>query len=257
MRIVALALVFAACSQPPALVTDARKLQLVTELQTELSRSLDREKAAVLASTDEESARFVSESRAASARVNALCKDLRPLATSAEVERLDAFEKAWARVEAVDTELLPLAAGNTNLKAARLSTHEAAAALDEVLTALLAAEAAAKDPVRLRQLSAAAVAALRIQTLHAPHIASADDAEMTAIEARVVQLEEQVDPVLSSAAWTRYKELTQKIFALSRENTNVRSFELSVHEKRDASRVAEEALQLLVKQVHDLPRATR
>jgi hypothetical protein len=80
---------------------------------------------------------------------------------------------------------------------------------------------------------------------------------MNALETRVAELEKQVDPLVSTPAWTRYKELTQKIFDLSRQNTNVRSFEMSVHEKREASKAAEAALQVLVKKLHDIPRASR
>lgn len=257
MRIAVTLLVVSACSQQPAIVTDARKAQLVTELQTEFGRSVDGEKAAVLASTDEESERFASESRAASARVNALREDLRGLATPGELEKLEAFDRAWAQVEAVDARLLPLATANTNLKAARLSKTEATAALDRVLSELLAAQAATKDLAKLRQLSSASVAVLRIQTIHGPHIASSEDAEMTTLEARITELEQQVDQVVTSEAWAQYKALTRKILALSRENTNVQSFDLSVHQKREASRAAEAALQVLVKKVHDLPRATR
>jgi methyl-accepting chemotaxis protein len=257
MRFIAAALLVTACSQQPAIVTDARKAELARDLQTQFTRSVDSEKAAVLASTDEESERFVNESRAASDRVNALRNELRELTTPPEREKLQAFDQAWAQVEAVDAKLLPLAEANTNLKAARLSTHEAAGALDEVLTALSETEANTKDPVKLRQLSAASVAALRIQALHAPHIAAPGEAEMNALETRVAELEKQVDPLVSTPAWTRYKELTQKIFDLSRQNTNVRSFEMSVHEKRDASKAAEAALQVLVKKLHDIPRASR
>lgn len=257
MRFIAIALFITACSQQPAILTDARKLQIAAELQAEFARSVDSEKAAVLASTDEESERFVNESRAASAKVNALCAELRALATPGEREKLDEFQKAWAQVEAVDAKLLPLAAANTNLKASRLSMHEAAAALDQVLTTLSATEAATKDPVKLRQLSAASVAALRIQAIHAPHIASPDEAEMAALEARVAELEKQVDPFVTTEAWAQYKALTEKIFELSRQNTNVHSFDISVHEKRDVSRPADEALQALVKKVHDIPRPTR
>ncbi len=262
LTVLALAACFvAACSQPPALITDKRKTEIVRELQREFARSVDSEKSAVLASTDEESARFVAESREASARVDTLRAELRGLISSHERENLDEFDRTWAQLEAVDAKLLPLAAANTNLKAARLSKQDAAAALDRVLTAISTAEAATKDPSRLRELSAASVAALRIQTLHAPHIASPDEREMTAIETRVAELEKQVAPATTapgvSEPWTEYQRLTQEIFKLSRQNTNVLSFDMSIHEKRDASKAVEVALKALIDKVHDVPRPSR
>ena len=60
-------LTFLACSQPPALVQDARKLELARTVQREMAASVEFEKSAVLAFTDEESGAFASMSAAASA----------------------------------------------------------------------------------------------------------------------------------------------------------------------------------------------
>lgn len=250
------------CSQPPSLVTDTRKAELLRTLQAELAQSVEAEKSAVLATSDEESERFAAQSRSAAAEIDRIRAELRPLASPAEMEKLDLFDAAWAKVAAIDAKLLPLATANTNLKAAKLSANEATASVDVVLGALEAAEAASKDPVRLRQLSAASVAALRVQALHAPHIASAVDAEMTSLEARAQALEQQVDAVLPAdepvrKGWADYKSTTERIFALSRQNTNVLSFSLSIHEKSEATRDCEAALQSLVSQVHLAPTPTR
>jgi hypothetical protein len=273
MRAIVLVSLLSLSCSPPSLITDAKKAELLRSLQRELARSVDSEKSAVLATTDEESERFANESRQASAQVEELRKQLRPLVTDDERQRLDAFDAAWEKVAAVDAKLLPLATANTNLKAARLSSHEAAAALDAVLAAFSQAEAATKDPGRLRELSAASVAALRIQALHAPHIASAEDAEMTAMEARMHELEQQVEhaltpppkgtpaevQALASAAqpWAEYRKLTEKIISLSRENTNVYSYAISIHEKRDASTACDAALRALIEHVHRAPQPSR
>jgi hypothetical protein len=264
------ALVMSSCSQPPALITDARKAELLRSLKGELDRSVETEKSAVLATTDEESARFAQESRQASEQVDRLRQELRPILIGEERTRLDTFEAAWAKVVAIDAKLLPLATANTNLKAARLAANEAAALLDVVLGALASAEAVTKDPVRLRELSAASVAALRIQVIHPPHIASAEDAQMTALEARAHEFELKVDQVLAKPAgvetqalsaasqpWADYKRATETIFTLSRQNTNVFSYAISVHEKRDASLACDAALQALITHVHRGPTPTR
>lgn len=261
-----LALFTASCSQPPAMITRARKAELLRGMERELTDSVNAEKHAVLSTTDETSERFAAESRQASAQLDLLRKELRTLVNTEEGEKLDAFDQAWAQLLAVDAKLLPLATANSNLKAARLSAHDAAAKLEVVLAALHSAEAATKDPARLRVLSAAAVAALRIQALHATHIASAEVEEMDALEARVKELQAQVGAVLAKPgepleaaqqAWVDYQRLTDTIFALSRANTNVLSYALSVNEKRAASGACEVALRALIDQVHDVPRATR
>jgi hypothetical protein len=244
------------------LVTEARKAALLRSLQWELARSVEGEKSAVVATTDEESERFAAQSREAAQQVERARVELRTLVNAREKERLDAFDAAWAKVALIDARLLPLATANTNLKAAKLSANEATAALEVVLGALESAEAKTKDPARLRQLSAGKAAALRVQVLHAPHIASADDAEMTALEARARALEEQVDPLLPPdepvrKAWADYRGDTERIFELSRQNTNVLSFSLSVHEKSDATRECGAALQALVDEAHHVPAATR
>lgn len=258
----------AACGQP-ALTTDARKAALLSQLQAEVLASVESEKSAVLATTDDDSERFAAQSRAASAAVDRARAELRALAGPEERQKLDAFDTAWAKVMDVDAKLLPLAVANTNLKAAALSSA-ARADLDAVLTQLTVAARDTNDPSRLRTLMAASVAAGRIQALHAPHIASPSDAEMTAIEARIAALVGEVDAALtardpktakplSAAAepWARYQQQTKKIIALSRANTNVLSLSMSLHEKADATRACVAALDELIASVHAVPRATR
>jgi hypothetical protein len=268
-------LLIASCSQPPALITDARKGEILLSLHRELALSVEAEKSAVLAITDEDSERFAAKSRKAAQQVDQLRAELRGLVSNDERGALDAFDAAWAKMAQIDAKLLTLATANTNLKAAKLSANDAAQTLDVVLEALNAAQALSKDPERLRELATASVAALRVQTLHAPHIASSDDAEMTLLETRVHALERQVDVVLAPnparktpesetqsllparQAWSDYKALTEKIFGLSRQNTNVLSFAISIHEKGEATVVCETALQSLAAQVHHGQSPTR
>jgi len=252
------------CSSEPALLRQAREATLATALSRAFLQSLEAEKSAVLAITDQESVRFADESRRSAREVDRLLSELRALLDEGgrprEKERLEAFTTAWAQVAAIDAKLLPLAVANSNLKAARLSTQEAAGALEHLVTAVTGLEARAREPARIRALAAAAVAALTIQTLHPPHIASPDDAEMRALEARIGALSATVNEVLgaeaagplrddASVAWREYQGYTAQVLRLSRENTNVLSVAMSVHEKRDASMAAELALQALVDEV--------
>ena len=273
MRSFLAVLALVSCSSEPAMVRQARKAELAGALSRAFLQSVEAEKSAVLATTDEESERFAAESRKAAGDVSRLQVELRGLidgdARQPEKDKLAGFSTTWAKVVDIDAKLLPLAVANTNLKAAHLSTHEAAAKLERLLTILSTLEEKTKDPARLRQLAAASVAALTIQTLHPPHIASPDDAEMKALEGRIGVLSTKVDDALKAesagkerdqalAEWHEYQALTTEVIALSRQNTNVLSFSMSVHEKRDASVAAEVALSALISELQVAgPRATR
>ena len=253
-----------ACDREPALLRQGRKAEAVGALSRAFLQSVEAEKSAVLATTDEESVRFADESRRAAARVEQVLPVLRALVAvdsrEVEAQRLEAFATAWAAVAAIDARLLPLAVANTNLQAAHLSTHQAAEALGTLVSLLQARAAEERDPDRLRVLARAEVAALTIQTLHPPHIASPSDPEMADLEARITGLAQVVDGVLAAPpegrwrtdalrAWREYQALTAEVLRLSRENTNVRSFALSVHEKREASTACDAALQALAAEV--------
>lgn len=263
----------AACTGEPAMVRQVHKDEAAVRLSRAFWRSVEAEKSAVLATSDEESTRLAEQSRQASAEVQRQAEAIRQLVEAdgrpEEVERLAAFQAAWAQVVAIDARLLPLAEANTNLKATHLSTHQAAAELQRLLSALEALQAGTAEPGRLRALSRAATAALTIQTLHAPHIASPSEPEMDALEARIAGLGKQVDAALAASppgpaldaargAWADYRTQTEQVLRLSRANTNVLSFSLSLHEKRDATDVAEAALRALSAELRSAgPRPTR
>jgi hypothetical protein len=267
-----------ACSAPPPGLREARKVELLDTMQRALLQSVEAEKAAVLAVTDEESTAFANQSRSASAVVEASRTELKELVErdgrSTEVEGLAAFSKAWAHLGAVDQKLLALAVENTNIKARRLADKDGAAAVNQLVDALQAVEDSVTDPKVLRELSRASVASLRIHALLAPHIASADDAEMTALEAQMRELSKGVDLALANArqnapattraraaeaweAWARAQHINADVIRLSRLNTNLLSFDLSVHEKHTVTLEAQAALTALLAEVQRVPRATR
>jgi hypothetical protein len=150
------------------------------------------------------------------------------------------------------------------LKAARLAAREGAVAVDRVVDALAEQARESDDPVVLRRLSAASTAALRIQTLLPPHIASSDDAEMTRLEVRMRALGDQVKAVLdqwqspgAKAAWDDYERLTAEVIRLSRLNTNVVSVDVSLNEKRRVTETCLGALGTLAAEIQGGPHPTR
>jgi len=272
-----IAVAAAGCNAEPAMVRQAHKVRLINDLRQALLESVEAEKSAVLATTDEESASLAQQARQSAATINHLRGELRALVVAdgrqVEIEKLNAFEAAWAEVERVDQRLLALAAANTNLKAARLAANEGAADLDRFVDALgeLARSVTATDT--LRALSGASIAALRIQPLALVHIPSADDAEMTRLEDRMRALGEEVVHDLAAVrdggqvsseqlaaatqAWSDYQRVLAQVLHLSRENTNVISFDVSVHEKRLVTKECLAALAALLEAVDIGPKAVR
>jgi hypothetical protein len=264
------------CNSEPAMLRQLRKVRLIDSIRQALLESLEAEKSAVLATTDEESKAMADESQQSAAKINQLRQDLRSLVVEdgrdIEIQKLDAFDAAWAEVERVDQRLLALAVANTNVKALRLSATEGASHLDQFVDTLNAMGRSAPAET-LHTLSAASIAALRIQALALVHIPSADDAEMTRLEERIRSLGEEVDHDLTSLresgqvpadqlvtatqAWTDYQRVLKDVLRLSRENTNVISFDVSVHEKRLVTKQCLAALSALLDAVNVGPKATR
>jgi len=269
--------VVASCSSEPAMVRQMRKVRLITAVREALLESVEAEKSAVLATTDEESASMAHEAGQSAATINHLRRELRALVVAdgrrVEIEKLDAFDAAWAELERVDERLLALAVANTNLKAARLAASQGAADLDRFVDTLTEMARSATASATIRTLSGAVTAALRIQPLALVHIPSADDAEMTRLEERMRALGDEVDRGLAALrddgkvspdqlaaatqAWGDYQRVLKDVLRLSRENTNVVSSDVSVHEKRQVTKECLTALAALLETVDIGPKAVR
>jgi hypothetical protein len=236
----------------PTAVT--RKLETVSALRVSLLKSVESEKRAVMADTDEASLEYAEESRRASEAVeverNRLAELIRLHPSPDEQVLLAQFDEAWEQMRSLDRQILALAVQNTNLKASALSFGKASDALHRFRTPM---ERIMRDSdsIRVVRLASEALAALlTVQALHAPHIASADDREMTRIEQAIAEIEETVrrcldqltpllpagtgkrnDVIQAAAAFSEYQAFTRAILELSRQNTNVTSFEMSLSRK--------------------------
>ena len=274
--VLAVAVAWVGCSGEPALLRQTKKVGLVNNIQRELLESVDAEKSAVLATTDEESKDFADQSRRSAAKIDELRASLAELIqidpVRDEKEKLDAFDAKWKELKAIDARLLDLAVANTNLKASRLLAREGSATLDRFTTAMDTMMASTDDVVAVRALATAATAVARIQSLLFVHIPEASDAEMTALEARIRALGETVDAQLRTGttalaasapkadamqAWADYQRMEAEVIRLSRLNTNVISFDVSTHEKRTATQACLDALADLRDSIQGGPHATR
>jgi hypothetical protein len=239
----------------------SRKTAALSGIRINLIKSVEAEKSAVMANTDEDSIRFAEESQRASEDAEKSRLELAELIgaypSAPESELLQEFDSCWREFRKTDQQVLEFAVQNTNLKAARLSFGAAATAMNEFGQAL--SELAGDSPGGrvCRLVYDAQTAALRIHVLHAPHIASPDDQEMDGIEAVIRQHDAVVRrslgdlrlllPPSKKTALQRAEaaydmDFTDRVLEWSRQNTNVKSFELSLNRKRKITAQCEDVL---------------
>ena len=267
-----------ACNTEPAIVHWGKEEKLIQAIQDALLKSVEAEKSAVLSTTDEESQTLANEAKGFATEINRQRRDLRQLVTidddPAEIAQLDAFDAAWREFEDVDKHLLAQAVANTNLKATRLAVSDGARVLDRFVDALVETQSSSADSELIRAALVASVSALQVQSLLMAHIPSPDDAEMGALEERIEGLSGETDrqlavvgrtaasrspeaPAAAVRAWSEYRPIVAEVLRLSRQNTNVLSFDVSVHEKRRVTKDCLSALAALLETIESVRTGTR
>jgi hypothetical protein len=258
----------AAC-RPAVLTRQVEARRIAADLHLQFTKAADAANRAVMADADETSATAAQEARDATQAVERDLTELRPLLESLgykdELRFLGTFADRFAEYRKLDEEILPLAVENSNLKAQRLSFGPARQAADEFRQSLDAAvrAAASANACCADALAARAfVALLEIQVLHAPHIAEAEDAAMTRMEAEMAASEGTLRKALddlkqsvgtkasaqlaaANAALDRFRDINREILTLSRRNSEVRSLALSLGRKRIVTAVADDQLRAL------------
>ena len=257
------------CRAPITLnqVIDARRL--AADLHVQFTKAADAGNLAVMADADDDAQAAATQARqstqAALRDVGELTSLLSSLGYGDERHFLDTFAAQFEEFRKIDAELLPLAVENSNLKAQRLSfgpSRDAAARFRAAVAA--AAKTVPPDTAaRADALAAhATVSILDILVLQAPHIAEAEDAAMTMMEAQMAASEsaarralDQLKPLLppaglsqlatASAALDEFKTGNGELIALSRRNSDVRSLALSLGRKRMITAVCDDQLRAL------------
>jgi hypothetical protein len=247
-----------------------KKIELISRMRASLLASADAEKSAVMADTDEASRALADQSRQAADAVDRDRRELGLLVEKdhreREMESLREFDGCWAELRKIDQVLLELAVENTNIKAAHLSFGKGSLAVkrfEDALTALKRSEPLSRKDNQIAELVYNAITAgLKIHYLHAPHIAAANDDEMDKVEAAIRQQDGVIKSSLSKLkqllpeekqaslreAETAYDQLgrvTAEVLELSRQNTNIKSFELSLGRKRKVTAQCDEILKKL------------
>ena len=254
----------------PVFINDVKKARLVSGMRVNLNASVEAEKSAVLADTDDASIVYADQALEFSAAVEDARLELEVLIEAEkmgrEVDILSEFNTCWERFQQIDRELLPLSVMNTNLKAYDLSYGSAGKALKQLEQALniLTNSKVSKDKtceiarLSLRTLSAA----LKIHALQSPHIAESREEKMdeieTAIQTNDALINQSLDalsflmnladkPLLEAAksAYTEFWVINTEVMKLSRQNSNVRSLALSLGQKRKATVQCQDVLAAL------------
>lgn len=243
---------------------------LVARMRIDLLMAVEAEKSAVLADTDQASLEHAGLARRASQDVEARRLELRRLLAaqpSPEEDRLAAeFDQAWVEFRKVDAEILGLAVQNTNLKAANLSQGQVRQALDNLEQALEGLRESQPDgPLALKidsLVTRAVTAGFKALALQAPHINEPSDQGMDRLEAQMLAQETALRQCLSSLealvgpegqgrlstarqAYQRFSELSREVVRLSRANSNLKSLELSLGQKRKVAAQCQEILTAL------------
>jgi hypothetical protein len=256
-----------------------QKLQRIQAMSRDLLAAAEAEKSAVMAETDEASQAFAEQALQASQNVEKARRELEPLLEGKrqEAHLFQEFSRCWAKLQEIDREVLSLAVQNTNLKALRLSfvpAAEAMRSMEEALNHLMDVVSASPDAVEIIRLAATvAMSALNIYTLQAPHIAESTETRMEEMEATMHSLDAQVIDALQrlrvlvdesgkpflKAAWASYKDfqhINAAIVELSRQNSNVRSYALSLGQKRKTTAQCQDMLAALQETVQQNMRYT-
>ena len=251
-----------------------KKLQLIQTMSRDLLASVEAEKSAVMADTDEASQAFAEQSMQAAHNVEKARRELETLLgdNSRQAHLFREFSRCWEQLQAIDQEVLSLAVQNTNLKALRLSFVPAAEAMrhmENALNHLMDGVSSSPDAVKIIRLASQAImTALNLYALQAPHIAESTATRMEEMEVVMKSLDAQVTDALKSlhalvdepgksflnAAWASYKDfqtINAEIVELSRRNSNVRSFALSLGQKRKLTAQCQDGLAALQEAVRE------
>ncbi|MCX5869282.1 MAG: MCP four helix bundle domain-containing protein [Deltaproteobacteria bacterium] len=261
-----------------------KKSEIVSQIRINLHKSVEMEKNAVMAITDKESQEFADQSLAASAAVEQNLTRLRSLIDAVPLKdekKLDSeFNTCWTELRKLDQVILELAVQNTNLKAASLSREKGAETMrqfEHALEELMHSYAGTPNEGRITSLSFHAITAgLKMYNLHSSHIAEASDEKMDQIETQIKAEENEVAKSLDGLAeivgeesenlllqakmdFSEFNEVTAKVIKLSRQNSNIKSLELSLGRKRKIAAQCDEILTTFQETVqkNSTSRATR
>lgn len=255
-----------------------KKKEILSQMRVNLYKSVEMEKSAVMALTDAESQDFASQSFAASAAVDQDLVQMQTLVDATplqdEEKIIGEFKNCWSEFHKLDQMILELAVQNTNLKAAALSEEKGGAAIQRFELALkdvMQSSAKTREDARVAASAWRAIAACRqIINMLTSHIAETSNEKMDQIELQIKGTEKDATLSLDElgaiaegenqdamsqarAAFLEFMVVAAKVQKLSRENSNIKSLELSLGKKRIISAQCAEILTAFQNTVQSRP----
>lgn len=251
-------LYLAAHYQPPSnLELQQSKTEISLHLLEHLQTAIEAEKNAVLSVKSQESKGFAAQVKSAGQALETQRQALESLtqkqSSPSEKNLLAEFDRCWGQFKVLDQQLLAWAAQESNIEAQNWSTQTARKAWEEFEQALNSLRqnpsSAPFKPERAAAIDQSQIASLKILALHKPHIEAFSEREMqqwekemqtqTALtQSHLSALSQSLSQAerpkfqLAQKQWLAFQAATDKIIALSRQNTNLKSLELSLGKKR-------------------------
>jgi dGTP triphosphohydrolase len=236
-------------------------------MRINLLASTEAEKSSVMADTDEASQEFANQAMQASAVVEEARSEFARLMEGSkagdEMNFFQEFSSCWEKLQEIDREVLSLAVQNTNLKALRLSfvpAREIIRRMEGALDQLMDATASSSEATGISRLAYEVISGtFKLYALQPPHIIETTPDKMDEIEAAMKDLDKQVESALkdleividksgrasleaTKTAYEDFQRIHAEIIALSRRNTNVRSFAMSLGQRRNVTAQCQETL---------------
>lgn len=245
---------------------------LVAEMRVNLMHSAEKEKCAVMATSDEQSATFAEQSKAAAREVERDLKKLEKITeksgTKKEKELVGKFAGSWAEVQKIDTGLLEAAVQNTNIKAIGLSNTictELQRKIDDDLTKLTVKVTPEAKKTQMDKIAGSARLAVRtIALLQLRHIDAAGEADKNSINAAIKAEEGKANAALktldkmtgkksrvfireATSDFSEFMRVNDEIVRLSTLNTNKSTVGISLNKKRMVEAECDRSLHALQK----------
>lgn len=248
-----------------------KQYEVISEIRTSLLTSLEKEKCAVMALSDEESQNYADQSREASNALERHRKRLDLLlnerASADEKAMLREFDASWKIVKETDALLLEYAVQHTNLKAYGLSNTMGAELQQKFEEHLVRLTAKVSPPARKSEMSRIAgqaiSSALKITNLQNRHIGESDKEKKALLESEISTEAKKVQAALktldgmavsknrsfirqASIGFSDIMNINEEVIRLSRLNTGRASVELSLGKKRIAAAECDRILKALL-----------
>jgi len=251
---------------------ESQKLALLADMRVNLVRSAEKERSAVLATSDQQSAGFAGESKAAAREVSRDLKTLDSIIAKSGSEKEKSlaakFGESWKTLSAIDAGLLESAMQNTNAKALDLSDtmgEELMRKIDGNLDKLTARVKPEWRQAQMQKIAESAKLAIRnLMIFQTHHVNAADEAAKKSIEKKMQAEKKGIDAALAKldkmtgkksrpyireakTEFSEFMRLNAEIVRLSTLDTNRKSAALSLGEKRKAEAECDRTLEALQK----------